>query len=165
VAAGRSGSAPAGWPRVASQELPGGDAVQQYVYGHPDVFGSIPAAYPDPGSYLPQVLLVTTTGDVAAATRIARRSYAGPLCVRKVPHSRAQALAARAVIGSALAGPAAMARYDVLEQGGIGNAPDGDPRTCLRVAVWTEDVEALRQAAGADVVDVVEVQPVLAKQR
>src|SRR5690349_23719106 len=86
--------APAGgWPRREVQALPGIDRANQYVGAHPDVLGSLSIAYPYPtrsGAIGAQVLLIGTTCDVAEATRQVRRWYAGSLCVRAVPHSRAQ---------------------------------------------------------------------------
>ena len=149
--------APAGgWPRREVQALPGIDRANQYVGAHPDVLGSLSIAYPYPtrsGAIGAQVLLIGTTGDVAEATRQVRRWYAGSLCVRTVPHSRAQMLAARAVLTEALFDPARQARYGLL--GGAGEwSVDGDPRTSIDALVYDEQVHRLRESAGADLVGV-----------
>ena len=149
--------APAGgWPRREVQALPGIDQANQYVGAHPDVLGSLSIAYPYPtrsGAIGAQVLLIGTTGDVAEATRQVRRWYAGSLCVRTVPHSRAQMLAARAVLTKVLWDPARQARYGLV--GGAGEeSVDGDPRTSVDALVYDEQVHRLRESAGADLVGV-----------
>ena len=149
--------APAGgWPRREVQALPGIDRANQYVGAHPDVLGSLSIAYPYPtrsGAIGAQVLLIGTTGDVAEATRQVRRWYAGSLCVRAVPHSRAQMLAARAVLTEALFDPARQARYGLL--GGAGEwSVDGDPRTSIDALVYDAQVHRLRESAGAELVGV-----------
>jgi hypothetical protein len=145
-----------GWPRREVQALPGIDRANQYVGAHPDILGSLSIAYPEPtrsGAIGTQVLLIGTTGDVAEATRQVRRWYAGSLCVRSVPHSRAQMLAARAVLNKVLLDPARQARYGLI--GGAGESSvGGDPRTSMMVLVYDEHVRSLRQSAGADLVDV-----------
>jgi hypothetical protein len=155
--------APAGgWPRGEMQGRPGIDQTNHYVNAHPDVFGSLSFAYPEPtraGAIGTQVLLVGTTGDVAEATRQIRQWYDGSLCVRKVPHSRAQMLAARAVIQKAILDPARQAHYGLIGGGGETSVA-GDPRTSMMVLVYTEQVHALRESAG---VDFVEVEPQLRK--
>jgi hypothetical protein len=104
------------------------------------VLGSLSIAYPEPtrsGAIGTQVLLIGTTGDVAEATRQVRQWYAGSLCVRSVPHSRAQMLAARTVIEAALTDPAQQERYGLL--GGVGESVvGGDPRTSMMVLVYDE---------------------------
>jgi hypothetical protein len=149
--------APAGgWPRREVQALPGIDQANQYVGAHPDVLGSLSITYPYPtrsGAIGAQVLLIGTTGDIAEATRQVRRWYAGSLCVRTVPHSRAEMLAARAVLTEALSDPARRARYGLL--GGAGEwSVDGDPRTSIDALVYDEQVHRLRESAGADLVGV-----------
>jgi len=149
--------APAGgWPRREVQALPGIDRANQYVGAHPDVLGSLSIAYPYPtrsGAIGAQVLLIGTTGDVAEATRQVRRWYAGSLCVRAVPHSRAQMLAARAVLTEALFDPARQARYGLL--GGAGEwSVDGDPRTSIDALVYDAQVHRLRESAGTELVRV-----------
>jgi hypothetical protein len=138
------------------QALPGIDRANQYVGAHPDVLGSLSIAYPYPtrsGAIGAQVLLIGTTGDVAEATRQVRRWYAGSLCVRAVPHSRAQMLAARAVLTEALFDPARQARYGLL--GGAGEwSVDGDPRTSIDALVYDAQVHRLRESAGAELVGV-----------
>jgi len=147
--------APAGgWPRREVQALPGIDRANQYVGAHPDVLGSLSIAYPYPtrsGAIGAQVLLIGTTGDVAEATRQVRRWYAGSLCVRTVPHSRAQMLAARAVLTEVLWDPARQARYGLIGGAGEGSV-DGDPRTSIDALVYDEQVHRLRESAGADLV-------------
>ena len=149
--------APAGgWPRREVQALPGIDRANQYVGAHPDVLGSLSIAYPYPtrsGAIGAQVLLIGTTGDVAEATRQVRRWYAGSLCVRTVPHSRAQMLAARAVLTEVLWDPARQARYGLIGGAGEGSV-DGDPRTSIDALVYDEQVHRLRESAGADLVGV-----------
>lgn len=149
--------APAGgWPRREVQALPGIDQANRYVATHPEVLGSLSIGYPEPtrsGAIGTQVLLIGTTGDVTEATRQVRRWYAGSLCVRSVPHSRAQMLAARAVLTAVLADPARQARYGLI--GGAGESSvGGDPRTSMMVLVYDEQVRSLRGSAGADLVDV-----------
>jgi hypothetical protein len=145
-----------GWPRREVQALPGIDQAGRYVATHPDVLGSLSIGYPEPtrsGAIGTQVLLIGTTGDVAEATRQVRRWYAGSLCVRSVPHSRAQMLAARAVLIAILTDPARQARYGLI--GGAGESSvGGDPRTSVMVLVYDEQVRSLRESAGADLVDV-----------
>lgn len=150
-------TAPAGgWPRREVQALPGIGQANHYVGAHPDVLGSLSIAYPYPtrsGAAGAQVLLIGTTGDVAGATRQVRRWYAGSLCVRTVPHSRAQMLAARAVLTKALFDPAQQARYGLT--GGAGEwSVDGDPRTSIDALVYDEQVHRLRESAGAALVGV-----------
>jgi len=149
--------APAGgWPRREVQALPGIDRANQYVGAHPDVLGSLSIAYPYPtrsGAIGAQVLLIGTTGDVAEATRQVRRWYAGSLCVRAVPHSRAQMLAARAVLTEVLWDPARQARYGLIGGAGEGSV-DGDPRTSIDALVYDAQVHRLRESAGAELVRV-----------
>jgi len=149
--------APAGgWPRREVQALPGIDQANRYVATHPEVLGSLSIGYPEPtrsGAIGTQVLLIGTTGDVTEATRAVRRWYAGSLCVRSVPHSRAQMLAARAVLTAVLTDPARQVRYGLI--GGAGESSvGGDPRTSMMVLVYDEQVRSLRGSAGADLVDV-----------
>ena len=149
--------APAGgWPRREVQALPGIDQANRYVATHPEVLGSLSIGYPEPtrsGAIGTQVLLIGTTGDVTEATRQVRRWYAGSLCVRSVPHSRAQMLAARAVLTAVLTDPARQAGYGLI--GGAGESSvGGDPRTSMMVLVYDEQVRSLRGSAGADLVDV-----------
>jgi hypothetical protein len=149
--------APAGgWPRREVQALPGIDQANRYVATHPEVLGSLSIGYPEPtrsGAIGTQVLLIGTTGDVTEATRQVRRWYAGSLCVRSVPHSRALMLATRAVLTAVLADPARQARYGLT--GGAGESSvGGDPRTSMMVLVYDEQVRSLRGSAGADLVDV-----------
>jgi len=136
------------------QALPGIDQAGRYVAAHPDVLGSLSIAYPDPtraGAIGTQVLLIGTTGDVAEATRRIRQWYKGSLCVRSVPHSRAQMLAARAVLTAALTDPARQARYGLL--GGAGETSvAGDPRTSIKMLVYDEQARSLRESAGTDLV-------------
>ena len=146
----------AGWPRREVQALPGIDQANRYVATHPEVLGSLSIGYPEPtrsGAIGTQVLLIGTTGEVTEATRAVRRWYAGSLCVRSVPHSRAQLLAARAVLTAGLTDPARQARYGLI--GGAGESSvGGDPRTSMMVLVYDEQVRSLRVSAGADRVDV-----------
>jgi hypothetical protein len=146
----------AGWPRREVQALPGIDQANRYVATHPEVLGSLSIGYPErtrSGAIGTQVLLIGTTGDVAEATREVRRWYAGSLCVRSVPHSRAQMLAARAVLTKALFDPARQARYGLT--GGAGESSvDGDPRTSMMLLVYDERARSLRESAGADLVGV-----------
>jgi hypothetical protein len=145
-----------GWPRGEVQALPGIDRANRYVAAHPEVLGSLSIGYPEPtraGEIATQVLLIGTTGDVAEATRQVRRWYAGSLCVRSVPHSRAQMLAARAVLTAALMDPARRARYGLLAGAGETSVA-GDPRTSMIVLVYDEQARSLRESAGADLVGV-----------
>jgi len=148
---------PAGrWPQREVQDMPGIDRADQYVAAHPDVLGSLSIAYPKripAGAIGTQVLLIGTTGDLAEATDQVRQWYKGSLCVRSVPHSRAQMLAARAVVNAALMDPARQAHYGLL--GGVGEGSvAGDPRTSMMVLVYDERARSLRESAGADLVDV-----------
>jgi len=151
-----------GWPRGEVQALPGIDRANRYVAAHPDVLGSLSIAYPQrirAGAIGTQVLLIGTTGDLAEASGQIRRWYMGSLCVRSVPHSRAQMLAARAVVNAALMDPARQAYYGLL--GGVGEGSvAGDPRTSMMVLVYDERARGLRESAGADLV---EVEPQLHK--
>ena len=144
-----------GWPRHEVQGMPGIDQVSRYVAAHPDVLGSLSIAYPEPtrsGAIGTQVLLVGTTGDVAEATRQIRRWYAGSLCVRSVPHSRAQLLAARAVLDPAMTDSARQVRYGLVSVGET--SVGGDPRIAMTVLVYDQQAHSLRASAGADLVDV-----------
>ena len=144
-----------GWPRREVQAMPGIDQVNRYVAAHPEVLGSMSIGYPEPtrsGAIGTQVLLVGTTGDVAEATRQIRRWYAGSLCVRSVPHSRAQLLAARAVLDPAMTDRARQVRYGLVSVGDT--SVGGDPRVVMTVLVYDEQVHGLRESAGADLVDV-----------
>jgi hypothetical protein len=144
-----------GWPRHEVQAMPGIDQVGRYVAAHPDVLGSLSIAYPEPtrsGAIETQVLLVGTTGDVAEATRQIRRWYAGSLCVRSVPHSRAQVLAARTVLDPAMTDSARQVRYGLVSVGET--SVGGDPRIAMTVLVYDEQAHGLRTSAGADLVDV-----------
>jgi hypothetical protein len=150
-----------GWPRREVQAMPGIDQVGRYVAAHPEVLGSVSIGYPEPtrsGAIGTQVLLVGTTGDVAEATRQIRRWYAGSLCVRSVPHSRAQLLAARAVLDPAMTDSARQVRYGLVSVGET--SVGGDPRVAMTVLVHDERVHGLRTSAGADLVD---VEPLLRK--
>lgn len=142
--------------RGPAQTLPGIDRVTRYVQANPTVLSSASLAYPDPSDKragTAQVLLVGTTGDLEDARRVVRRWYAGPLCVRTVPHSRAQLLAARAGILRVVEGASESVRYGIYGGAGMGSV-GGDPRTSIDVVVYDELVHALRTAAGADLVEV-----------
>ncbi|HEY6747371.1 MAG TPA: hypothetical protein VI357_16845 [Mycobacteriales bacterium] len=156
--------APAGgWPRGEVQSLPGIGKAGQYVAAHPDLFGSLSIAYPEPtpsGAIGTQVLVIGTTGDIGEATRAIRRFYAGSLCVRPVEHSRAQMLAARAVLVAALSDPAQRARYGLIAGAGETSVA-GDPRTAMDVLVYTAAADALRRQAGPGLVEVEAVLRVL----
>ena len=82
-----------------------------------------------------------------------KASSGGSLCVRTVPHSRAQMLAARAVLTKVLWDPARQARYGLVGGAGEGSV-DGDPRTSVDALVYDEQVHRLRESAGADLVGV-----------
>jgi hypothetical protein len=146
-----------GWARGEMQARPGIDQAAHYVNAHPDVLGSLSFGYPEPtrsGAIGTQVLLIGTTGDVGEATRQIRQWYKGSLCVRKVPHSRAQMIAARRPLDAAMRDPA---RGLV----GVGETSvDGDPRISVMVLVYDEQVRTLREQAGAGLVD---VEPLLQK--
>lgn len=148
-----------GWPRAQVRDVARAD---RYVAAHPDVLSSLSIAYPVPtpaGAVSTQVLLIGTTGDVAEATRQIRKRYEGPLCVRSVPHSRAQMLAARTVLIAALTDPTLRIRYGLLGGAGEGSVA-GDPRTSIKVLVYDEQARSLRESAGADLVD---IEPQLSK--
>jgi hypothetical protein len=115
----------------------------------PAVLGSLSIGYPEPT----RSGAIGTTGDVAEATREVRRWYAGSLCVRSVPHSRAQMLAARAVLTAALTDPAQQARCGLI--GGAGEmSVSGDPRTSMMIIVHDEQARSLRESAGTDLLGV-----------
>ena len=140
-----------GWPRGEVQSRPALEHADRYVDAHPDVLGGLSIAYPEAsrsGAIGTQVLLIGTTGDLAEATRQVRQWYKGSLCVRSVPHTRAQMLAARASLDAAMSDPA-RGLVSVGE-----TSVDGDPRVSMTVVVYDEQIHALRESAGADLVDV-----------
>jgi hypothetical protein len=146
---------PGGWPRGEVQSLPGIERATRYVTANPTVLGSISIAYPypvDAGRIGTQVLLVTTTGDVEQARAAVRQWYTGSLCVRKVPHSRAQMLRARTVLQKVLHDRAAAVRYGFVSGTGEFSDSGGDPRTSMDVVVYDALVHGLRRSAGVDLV-------------
>lgn len=135
----------------------------RYVGAHPEVFGGVQERFLRQHDTMRWLQLVTTAGDVAQASKAVRARWSGPVCVRAVPHSRAQALAAWAVIHSALTNPQTAARYGLIGGEQTMDAA-GDPRARMTVLVWTDSPESLRRSARASAgADVVDIDPLLRK--
>jgi hypothetical protein len=152
---------PGGWPRTNDAVQAQIDRVGAYIDKHRTEFGQLTLATPDMRTRRPVVLLVTTPGDVVAATRAIRARYGDLLCVRKAPHSLAQAYAAREALTGPMNSTASMNRYRITGGGGIVAGTGGDTYTDLRVLIWTEDVETFQRSLGPAVM----VLPELAKVR
>jgi hypothetical protein len=154
--------APAGgWPSTTDIPQAEVDRVGAYLDKHRAEFGNMTLATPDLRTRTPIVVLVTTPGDVAAATRAIRTIYGNLLCVRKVAHSLAQAYAARAAMTGPMNNSASVIRYRLAGGGAILADAGVGPYSDMHVLIWTEDVEKLHRTFGS----VVKVMPGLEKVR
>jgi hypothetical protein len=147
-----------GWPRYSVQNDHGFTRVRNWALAHPSVVGSVVVSYPDVYhlAETDQVLLVGTIGDLEQARREIRERYHGPLCVTNVEHSRAELLAAEAVIQHSVMADHSGARLGITAFSGE-MVVHGEPQTPIEAVVYDEPVHALRVQAGEDLVAVMQV--------